>query len=232
MESTRERTPRLDWVGLLRRTFALDAFDCSWCGGRSRVLAYLMAPGGGAPFWSTWHCPPGLRSWPRHSVHPRARGVEPKHPQSPGSPRPCGLPSEWAAWAACAPRGWHSLCSSPAHSLRVTLQRPFLAPPHQPAALNTAPIHSILHHCLYRSQGHAVLVRRQWRGATPTLGETIGNGHAQDKHAEDFEEIDIGAENLPQFIDGVIQAAQETDERAIALPDERTAYIDHKTEPL
>ncbi|QDE90022.1 hypothetical protein BHS06_14190 [Myxococcus xanthus] len=29
VESTRERTPRLDWLGLLRRTFALDAFACS-----------------------------------------------------------------------------------------------------------------------------------------------------------------------------------------------------------
>ncbi|TNV61336.1 ATP-dependent helicase HrpA [Corallococcus exiguus] len=47
MESTMERTPRLDWAGLLRRTFALDVFACSRCGGRRRALAYLTAPGGG-----------------------------------------------------------------------------------------------------------------------------------------------------------------------------------------
>lgn len=28
------------------------------------MLAYLTAPGGGAPLWSTWPCPRGLRSWP------------------------------------------------------------------------------------------------------------------------------------------------------------------------
>jgi hypothetical protein len=43
VESTKERTPRLDWAGLLRRTFALDVFACSRCAGRRRVLAYLMA---------------------------------------------------------------------------------------------------------------------------------------------------------------------------------------------
>ncbi|NOK06673.1 hypothetical protein HNV27_34955 [Myxococcus xanthus] len=46
VESTLERTPRLDWVGLLRRTFTLDDFACSRCGGRRRVLAHLTAPGG------------------------------------------------------------------------------------------------------------------------------------------------------------------------------------------
>ena len=38
------RTPRLDWAGLLRRTFALDVFLCTRCGGRRRVLAYLTNP--------------------------------------------------------------------------------------------------------------------------------------------------------------------------------------------
>jgi hypothetical protein len=46
VESTKERTPRLDWAGLLRRTFALDVFACSRCAGRRKVLAYLTAPGG------------------------------------------------------------------------------------------------------------------------------------------------------------------------------------------
>jgi hypothetical protein len=45
-EPKKERTPRLDWAGLLRRSFALDVFACGRCGGRLRVLAYLTAPGG------------------------------------------------------------------------------------------------------------------------------------------------------------------------------------------
>jgi hypothetical protein len=45
-EPTQERTPRLDWAGLLRRNFAVDVFACGRCGGRRRVLAYLTAPGG------------------------------------------------------------------------------------------------------------------------------------------------------------------------------------------
>ncbi|EPX61523.1 ATP-dependent helicase HrpA [Cystobacter fuscus DSM 2262] len=45
-EPKKERTPRLDWAGLLRRTFALDVFACASCGGRRQVLAYLTAPGG------------------------------------------------------------------------------------------------------------------------------------------------------------------------------------------
>ena len=38
-EPRKERTPRLDWAGLLKRTFALDVFACLRCGGRRRVLA-------------------------------------------------------------------------------------------------------------------------------------------------------------------------------------------------
>ena len=45
-EPKKERTPLLDWAGLLRRTFALDVFDCSRCGGRRRVLADVTAPDG------------------------------------------------------------------------------------------------------------------------------------------------------------------------------------------
>ncbi|PTL74940.1 ATP-dependent helicase HrpA [Vitiosangium sp. GDMCC 1.1324] len=42
-EPKKERMPRVDQAKLLRRTFALDVFTCAWCGGRRRVLAYLMA---------------------------------------------------------------------------------------------------------------------------------------------------------------------------------------------
>ena len=44
-EPKKERTPRLSWAGLLRRTFALDVFACAGCGGKRRLLAYLTAPG-------------------------------------------------------------------------------------------------------------------------------------------------------------------------------------------
>ncbi len=42
----KERTPRWDWAGLRRRTFALDVLACVRCGGRRQVLASLTAPGG------------------------------------------------------------------------------------------------------------------------------------------------------------------------------------------
>lgn len=45
-EPKKERTPRVDWAPLLKRTFGFDVFTCAWCGGRRRVLAYLTAPGG------------------------------------------------------------------------------------------------------------------------------------------------------------------------------------------
>ena len=35
--------PRLDWAGLLRRTFGFDVFDCP-CGGRREVLALITSP--------------------------------------------------------------------------------------------------------------------------------------------------------------------------------------------
>ncbi|MFL5345759.1 MAG: VOC family protein [Hyalangium sp.] len=35
----RQRAWRLDWAGLLRKTFAVDVFYCPRCGGRRRVLA-------------------------------------------------------------------------------------------------------------------------------------------------------------------------------------------------
>jgi hypothetical protein len=38
------RTPRLDWAGLLWRTFSLDVVRCTRCGGKRRVLAYLTNP--------------------------------------------------------------------------------------------------------------------------------------------------------------------------------------------
>ncbi|WNG27062.1 hypothetical protein F0U62_25880 [Cystobacter fuscus] len=40
-EPRRERTPRVNWAELLRRTFAVEVFACMNCGGMRRVLAYV-----------------------------------------------------------------------------------------------------------------------------------------------------------------------------------------------
>jgi len=45
-EALKERTPRVDWAELLRRTFDVDVFACVRCGGRCRVLAYVKEAGG------------------------------------------------------------------------------------------------------------------------------------------------------------------------------------------
>ncbi|WP_395826015.1 ATP-dependent helicase HrpA [Archangium minus] len=37
----RQRARRLDWAGLLRKSFSVDVFSCPRCAGRQRVLAYL-----------------------------------------------------------------------------------------------------------------------------------------------------------------------------------------------
>jgi hypothetical protein len=43
-EPKKERTARVDWAQLLRRTEALDVFTCAWCVGRHQVLSSLTAP--------------------------------------------------------------------------------------------------------------------------------------------------------------------------------------------
>ncbi len=45
-EGRQQRTPRVGWAELLRRTFDLDVFACVRCGGRRRVLAYVNEAGG------------------------------------------------------------------------------------------------------------------------------------------------------------------------------------------
>ena len=42
----KERTPRVDWAELLKRTFDFDVFACMRCGGRRRVLAYVKGAAG------------------------------------------------------------------------------------------------------------------------------------------------------------------------------------------
>ena len=42
----KERTPRVDWAELLKRTFDFDVFACVRCGGRRSALAYVKEAGG------------------------------------------------------------------------------------------------------------------------------------------------------------------------------------------
>ena len=46
-ERMKQRTPRVDWAELLKRTFYFDVFGCVRCGGRRRVLAYVKQTRGG-----------------------------------------------------------------------------------------------------------------------------------------------------------------------------------------
>ena len=42
----KEKTPRVDWAELLKRTFDFDVFVCVRCGGRRRVLTYVKQAAG------------------------------------------------------------------------------------------------------------------------------------------------------------------------------------------
>jgi len=41
-EPMKQRRPRVDWAEALRRMFDFDVFACVRCGGRRRLLAYVM----------------------------------------------------------------------------------------------------------------------------------------------------------------------------------------------
>ncbi|WAM24887.1 hypothetical protein [Myxococcus sp. NMCA1] len=56
------------------------------------------------------------------------------------------------------------------------------------------------------------------------MGESIGKGRAQDKHNKELDEIDIEREDLPQFIDDIVQATKETEGGVIALSGNQTAF--------
>jgi hypothetical protein len=72
----KERTPRVDWAELLKRTFDFDVFVCVRCGGRRRVLAYVKGGGGvRALLEHLGLAPAGARLAPARGP-PRPRGVE------------------------------------------------------------------------------------------------------------------------------------------------------------
>jgi hypothetical protein len=107
----RERTQRVDWAELLRRTFAVEVFACVRCGGRRRVLAGREGSSRGARFWSIWGCPRRVRACPRCESPLRLRGVEAQDSQE--AQDPCRAPPGRAAWAGVYPK------ASPASSLGV-----------------------------------------------------------------------------------------------------------------
>ncbi|WP_158621697.1 transposase [Corallococcus aberystwythensis] len=75
-ERMKQRTPRVDWAELLRRTFDLDVFVCVRCGGRRRVLASVQGGGGVRAILEHLGLgPAGARLAPARGP-PRVRGVE------------------------------------------------------------------------------------------------------------------------------------------------------------
>ena len=136
-ERRKERTPPVDWAGLLRRTLAVDVFACVRCGGRRRVLAYVKQARGvrdfGAPGTAHGRCEPD----PGASATP-GRMVLRLTPPQPRDLVPLPRPSwEGRSGQAC-PRRLRGLSTGPAHSSAGTRQRPSSASLHQSSPLNTA----------------------------------------------------------------------------------------------
>ena len=75
-EPRKERTPRLDQAGLLRRTFALDVFACLRCGGRRRVLADVKGAAGERAILEHLGLPTESASLALAQGPPSRRGVE------------------------------------------------------------------------------------------------------------------------------------------------------------
>ena len=75
-ERMKERTPRVDWAELLKRTLDFDVFVCVRCGGRRWVLAYVKGGGGVRAILEHLGMARQVRGWPQREGPPRARGVE------------------------------------------------------------------------------------------------------------------------------------------------------------
>ena len=145
-EPQKERTPRLDWAGLLRRAFALDVFSCVRWGGRLK--------GAGVP--------DGIRRGARHCGAPGialsacagscSAGATPKRVllsqssgcccQHPCRPHPVPRPA-WEGglgWAGVCPLEMNRFCAGPACGSWGSRQRP--SPPAllPPATPNRVPV--------------------------------------------------------------------------------------------
>ena len=107
-EPRKERTPRLDWAGLLKRTFAFDVFACAGCGGRPKGAGVREGGGrsasdSGAPGPSPGRCEagPGARATPGRVV----LKLKPPGPAKRARPLP-RTSWERAAWAGQACVRW------------------------------------------------------------------------------------------------------------------------------
>ncbi|HZI08223.1 MAG TPA: transposase zinc-binding domain-containing protein [Archangium sp.] len=98
-EPMREQTPRVDWAGMLRRTFDFDVLACTRCGGRRRVLAYLTSPGGVRAILEHLELP----TWPAKLAPAQGAGASAAgvvlsvRPQLPTVPSPCRALNEGGA---------------------------------------------------------------------------------------------------------------------------------------
>ena len=102
----KERTPRLDWAGLLKRTFALDVFACLRCGGRLKGLGVCegrarSASDTGAPGLAHGRCEPG----PSARVNPGRGVLRLTPPQSQKAQSPTAHPMGARPGQSCTSRG-------------------------------------------------------------------------------------------------------------------------------
>ena len=132
-ETRKERTARVDWAGLLRRTFAVEVLACVRCGGRRRVLAGRDGSGRGAcdsgapgPAHGRCEAGPGARA-------PPGRVVLRLKPPGPREPAPSRAPPGGAAWAVVYLKGLRGLSTRLAHCSDGPCQRSSSAPALQPS---------------------------------------------------------------------------------------------------
>ncbi|WP_245591669.1 transposase [Cystobacter fuscus] len=132
-ETRKERRARVDWAGLLRRTFAVEVLACERCGGRRRVLAYVNEAGGvRALLEHLGLAPAGARLAPARGP-PRPRGVEAYASPEPKGPVTYRAPHASAAWAVVYLKGLRGLSTRLAHCSGGPCPRSSSAPALQPS---------------------------------------------------------------------------------------------------
>jgi hypothetical protein len=138
-EPKKQRTPRVDWAKLLRRTFALDVFTCAWCGGRRRVLAYLTAPNAVRAILEHLSLPTRPAQLAAAQGPPQlAWCCTSSSHAAPDAHAPAASP--WGAtWASVCPMGLYRVSTGPAHSPRGTRQQPSSTPRLQPSPSTRPP---------------------------------------------------------------------------------------------
>jgi hypothetical protein len=99
-ERMKQRTPRVDWAELLKRTFDFDVFACMRCGGRLKGLGVCEGSSRGesdtgAPGIAHGECAPG----PRARAAPERLVLKLKPPQQAKKARPLPRPAWEGGWA-------------------------------------------------------------------------------------------------------------------------------------